>query len=143
MQALRDVLAGRVANAYALSRPPGHHCLPDFPNGFCLLANIAIAIRAARAEGRAARFAVVDWDVHHGNGTEAIFLSDPEVLTISLHQDRNYPMDTGFADVRGEGAASGCNINVPLPPGCGHVAYPAGRRPHHPARAAPLPSAPM
>jgi acetoin utilization deacetylase AcuC-like enzyme len=123
VQALRDVLSGRVANAYALSRPPGHHCLPEFPNGFCLLANIAIAIHAARAEGRAARFAVVDWDVHHGNGTEAIFLHDPEVLTISLHQDRNYPMDTGFADVRGEGAAFGTNLNIPLPPGCGHVAY--------------------
>ena len=123
VQALRDVLAGRVTNAYALSRPPGHHCLADFPNGFCLLANIAIAIHAARAEGRAARFAVVDWDVHHGNGTEAIFLDDPEVLTISLHQDRNYPMDSGFADVRGNGAAFGSNINVPLPPGCGHVTY--------------------
>lgn len=123
VQALRDVLAGRVANAYALSRPPGHHCLPDFPNGFCLLNNIAIAIHAARAEGRAARFAVVDWDVHHGNGTEAIFLNDPDVLTISLHQDRNYPMDTGAADVRGEGVAHGTNINIPLPPGCGHVAY--------------------
>jgi acetoin utilization deacetylase AcuC-like enzyme len=122
-EALRAVLSGKAANAYALSRPPGHHCLADFPNGFCLLNNIAIAIHAARAEGRATRFAVVDWDVHHGNGTEAIFLADPDVLTISLHQDRNYPMDTGFADVRGEGAAFGTNINIPLPPGCGHVAY--------------------
>lgn len=121
--ALRAVLSGGLTNAYALSRPPGHHCLPDFPNGFCLLNNIAIAIQAARAEGRAARFAVVDWDVHHGNGTEAIFLNDPDVLTISLHQERNYPMDTGFADVRGEGAAFGSNLNIPLPPGCGHVAY--------------------
>ncbi len=121
--ALRMVLSGGAANAYALTRPPGHHCLADFPNGFCLLNNIAIAIHAARAEGRAARFAVIDWDVHHGNGTEAIFLNDPEVLTISLHQDRNYPMDTGFADVQGEGAAFGTNINIPLPAGCGHVAY--------------------
>ena len=120
---LRRVLAGEVANAYALSRPPGHHCLPDWPNGFCLLANIAIAIQAARAEGRAGRIAVVDWDVHHGNGTEAIFLDDPEVLTISLHQDRNYPLDTGGAEVRGTGAAFGTNLNIPLPPGLGHRGY--------------------
>ena len=120
---LRRVLAGEVANAYALSRPPGHHCLPDWPNGFCLLANIAIAVRAARAEGRAGRIAVVDWDVHHGNGTEAIFLDDPEVLTISLHQERNYPLDTGGAEVRGTGAAFGTNLNIPLPPGLGHRGY--------------------
>jgi acetoin utilization deacetylase AcuC-like enzyme len=121
--ALLSVLDGRNRNAYALSRPPGHHCLPDFPNGFCLLANIAIAIEAALAEGRAGRVAVVDWDVHHGNGTEAIFLSRPEVLTISLHQERNYPMDTGGAEVRGEGAAFGTNLNIPLPPGTGHRGY--------------------
>ena len=120
VQALRAVLQGEVANSYALSRPPGHHCLPDWPNGFCLLANIAIAIHAARAEGRAARFAVVDWDVHHGNGTEAIFLDDPDVLTISLHQEANYPLDTGAADVRG---ADNSNINIPLPPGTGHTGY--------------------
>ncbi len=121
--ALRAVLSGEAANAYALARPPGHHCLPEFPNGFCLLNNIAIAIRAAQAEGRVTRVAVVDWDVHHGNGTEAIFLEDPEVLTISLHQDRNYPMDTGGVDVRGEGRGRGCNLNLPLPPGCGHAAW--------------------
>jgi len=122
-QALRDVLSGAAHNAYALSRPPGHHCLPDFPNGFCLLANIAIAIRAAQAEGRARRIAVVDWDVHHGNGTEAIFYEDPEVLTISLHQDRNYPMNTGFAQDRGRRAGFGTNLNIPLPPGTGHAGY--------------------
>lgn len=121
--ALFAVLDGRARNAYTLSRPPGHHCLPAFPNGFCLLANIAIAVEAALASGRAGRVAVVDWDVHHGNGTEAIFLSRPEVLTISLHQERNYPMDTGGAEVRGEGAAFGTNLNIPLPPGTGHVGY--------------------
>lgn len=121
--ALADVLTGRARNAYALSRPPGHHCLPDWPNGFCLLNNIAIAIRAAQAQGLARRIAVIDWDVHHGNGTEAIFLSDPEVLTISLHQERNYPLDTGAADVRGTGKGMGFNINIPLPPGTGHASY--------------------
>ena len=121
--ALSSVLSGQNDNAYALSRPPGHHCLPDWQNGFCLLANIAIAIEAARASGQAKRFAVLDWDVHHGNGTEAIFYNDPNVLTVSLHQERNYPLDTGaFAD-RGDGDGLGTNLNIPLPPGTGHKGY--------------------
>ncbi|MBL4874769.1 MAG: class II histone deacetylase [Rhodobacteraceae bacterium] len=121
--ALLSVLKGQHHNAYALSRPPGHHCLPDWSNGFCLLANIAIAIEAAKAEGLAPRVAVVDWDVHHGNGTEAIFYDRDDVLTISLHQERNYPADTGDAVDRGKGAGLGHNINIPLPPGAGHAAY--------------------
>jgi acetoin utilization deacetylase AcuC-like enzyme len=121
--ALLSVLDGHHANAYALSRPPGHHCLPDFPNGFCLFANIAIAVETAFATGRADRIAILDWDVHHGNGTEAIFYDRAEVLTVSIHQDRNYPMDTGaFAD-RGRGAGEGFNLNIPLPPGTGHRGY--------------------
>lgn len=121
--ALFAVLEGELDNAYALSRPPGHHCLPDWPNGFCLLNNIAIAIRAAQAAGLAQRVAVVDWDVHHGNGTEAIFYEDPEVLTISIHQEHNYPLDTGEIDRRGAGAGLGTNINIPLPPGAGHATW--------------------
>jgi acetoin utilization deacetylase AcuC-like enzyme len=121
--ALRAVLTGEVANAYALSRPPGHHCTADFPNGFCLLNNIAVAIQAARAKGRARRVAVVDWDVHHGNGTEAIFWNDPDTLTISLHQERNYPLDTGGVEATGGPEAPGSNLNLPLPPGCGHATY--------------------
>lgn len=121
--AVVSVLEGQVRNAYALSRPPGHHCLPDWPNGFCLLNNIGVAIRAAQAAGLARRVAVVDWDVHHGNGTEAVFWTDPEVLTISLHQERNYPLDTGGAEARGAGKGHGFNINIPLPPGCGHASY--------------------
>jgi acetoin utilization deacetylase AcuC-like enzyme len=121
--ALQAVLKGKVENAYALSRPPGHHCTADFPNGFCLLNNIAVAVRAAQAEGLVRRVAVVDWDVHHGNGTEAIFWQDPEVLTLSLHQDRNYPLDTGGIDAQGAGAGLGCNLNLPLPPGTGHLGY--------------------
>ncbi|MEO0358302.1 MAG: class II histone deacetylase, partial [Pseudomonadota bacterium] len=119
-RAVSDVMAGRVDNAYALSRPPGHHCLPDYPNGFCLLANIAIAIGSARAKNPDLKVAVVDWDIHHGNGTEAIFLDHPDTLAISMHQENNYPMDTGSADVRG---ADNSNINVPLPPGAGHLTF--------------------
>lgn len=122
-QALLDVMKGRVENAYALSRPPGHHCLPDWPNGFCLMANIAIAIEAAQAEGLAGRVAVVDWDVHHGNGTEHIYYDRDDVLTISVHQEKNYPLDTGDVSDRGRGLGQGFNMNIPLPPGAGHVAY--------------------
>lgn len=121
--ALRAVLTGQCDNAYSLSRPPGHHCLPDFPNGFCLLANIAIAIEAALADGLCQKVAVVDWDVHHGNGTEAIYYDRDDVLTISVHQDRNYPLDTGAITDRGQGAGLGHNMNIPLPAGAGHATY--------------------
>jgi len=122
-EALFSVLDGTHDNAYALSRPPGHHCLPDWPNGFCLLANIAIAVEAALAAKKCARVAVVDWDVHHGNGTEAIFYDRDDVLTISLHQERNYPTDTGQAEMRGADRGEGYNINVPIAPGAGHRTY--------------------
>ncbi len=121
--AVEDVLRGRVRTAYALSRPPGHHCTADTPQGFCLLNNIAVAIARARANGLAERVAVLDWDVHHGNGTEAIFYDDPDILTVSLHQAFNYPMDSGRASDRGGPGAEGSNLNVPLPSGCGHVLW--------------------
>ena len=121
--AVEAVLTGTLDNAYALSRPPGHHCLPDYPNGFCLLANIAIAVEAAKARHGTGRIAVIDWDVHHGNGTEAIFYDRDDVLTVSLHQEGNYPLDTGAITDRGRGAGLGLNINVPLPAGAGHNAY--------------------
>ncbi len=118
--AVAGVMDGSLDNAYALSRPPGHHCLPEFPNGFCLLANIAVAVEAARAIEPDLRVAILDWDVHHGNGTEAIYLDRADTLTISIHQERNYPMDTGAAEVRGRGNS---NVNIPLPPGGGHQTY--------------------
>lgn len=123
VEAVRAVATGALQNAYALSRPPGHHCLPDWPNGFCLLANIAIAVEEALAQGHINRVAVLDWDVHHGNGTEAIFYDRAEVLTVSMHQEHNYPMDTGDVTDRGTGAGLGANINIPLPPGSGHNTY--------------------
>ena len=123
IEAVRSVQKGEHRNAYALSRPPGHHCLPDWPNGFCLFNNIAIAIEAAKAEGIVDRVAVVDWDVHHGNGTEHIFYNRNDVLTISIHQDKCYPPDTGGFDQTGKGAGEGTNMNIPLPPGCGHTTY--------------------
>jgi acetoin utilization deacetylase AcuC-like enzyme len=121
--AVMAVATGAQANAYALSRPPGHHCTRDTPMGFCLLANIAIAVEAARAAGVVERVAVIDWDVHHGNGTEAIFWERGDVLALSIHQERNYPRTTGGVDARGEGAGAGATINLPLVPGGGHDVY--------------------
>ena len=91
--------------------------------GFCLLANIPIAIEAARAKHGIERVAVIDWDVHHGNGTQSIYYDDPDTLTISLHQDRCFPPGYSGADDRGEGAGVGANLNVPLLAGSGDDAY--------------------
>ncbi|MEM9967187.1 MAG: class II histone deacetylase [Pseudomonadota bacterium] len=121
--AVSTVAKGELANAYALSRPPGHHCTADGPQGFCLMANIAIAIEAAKAENLVQRIAVVDWDVHHGNGTESIFYDREDVLTVSLHQAGNYPMHSGAVEDRGAGPGEGYNINVPMHAGSGHTAY--------------------
>lgn len=121
--AVDAVASGTLANAYALSRPPGHHCTADAPQGFCLFANIAIAIEAARAKGLVQRVAVVDWDVHHGNGTESIFYERDDVLTISMHQMGNYPLESGNLEDRGNGAGEGYNINLPMHAGSGHTAY--------------------
>lgn len=121
--AVDAVLSGEADNAYALSRPPGHHCLADQAMGFCFLANIAIAIEAAKARHGLGKVAVIDWDVHHGNGTQAIFEERADVLTLSLHQDGCFPAGYGGEQDRGRGPGLGCNINVPLLPGGGHDAY--------------------
>jgi acetoin utilization deacetylase AcuC-like enzyme len=122
-QAMTDVLSGHNKNAYALSRPPGHHCLQEQSMGFCLLANIAIGIEAARASHGLEKVAVIDWDVHHGNGTQTIFYQRADVLTISLHQESCFPPGGGLVSERGEGAGAGYNMNIPLLPGGGHEAY--------------------
>ncbi len=117
------VLDGRVRNSYALVRPPGHHAEPDLGMGFCIFSNVAIAVKHVREVRGLARVAVVDWDVHHGNGSETAFYRDPSVLTISVHQDNYFPAGRGFAEHDGEGAGKGFNLNLPLPPGSGHGAY--------------------
>jgi acetoin utilization deacetylase AcuC-like enzyme len=102
---------------FALVRPPGHHALTDRAMGFCLLGNIAVAARYAQAELGLARVAIVDFDVHHGNGTEAMFRGDDSVLFVSLHQWPFYP-GTG-----GPGTSDATTLNLPLPAGSGDEAY--------------------
>ena len=117
------VVNGEVDNAYALLRPAGHHSMPHESQGFCVFSNAAIAGRHLLEVHGLKRIAFVDWDVHHGNGTQAAFYDDPRALTISIHQDRLFPINDGFLDQLGEGAAVGTNLNVPLPPGCGVGTY--------------------
>ena len=117
------VVRGQYRNAYALSRPPGHHCLPDRPMGFCLLANVALAAEAVRASQRVERIAIVDWDVHHGNGTQAIFYDRADVLTVSVHQEHCFPFGYSGESERGTGAGQGYNYNIPLLGGGGHDSY--------------------
>ncbi len=123
LEATSAVLSGRLDKAYALVRPCGHHAEPGRGRGFCLFGNIVIAIHHAQAVHGVKRIAVIDWDVHHGNGTQDAFYDSPDVLTISVHQDRYYPVDSGGSEEKGEGSGHGFNINVPLPPGSGHGAY--------------------
>jgi acetoin utilization deacetylase AcuC-like enzyme len=104
-------------------RPPGHHAERDRGRGFCVFNNIALAILEARKQHAIERIAVVDWDVHHGNGTQQAFFNDPGVLTISLHQEMLYPVNLGKLTETGEGKGEGYNINVPLPAGSGGEAY--------------------
>ncbi|MEW2477323.1 class II histone deacetylase [Micromonospora gifhornensis] len=117
------VACGEVTNGYALTRPPGHHATADLGMGFCLFNNIAVAARHAQAELGLPRIAIVDWDAHHGNGTQSIFYTDPSVLTISLHQAGCFPPDSGWIRENGAGDGTGYAINVPLPPGTGHAGY--------------------
>lgn len=108
------VMAGTVDRAFCAVRPPGHHATATRGMGFCIFNNIAIAARHLQARHGIRRVAIIDWDVHHGNGTEAIFIEDPNVLYVSLHQEHIYPF-TGAANNRGQGRGEGANLNIPLP----------------------------
>jgi acetoin utilization deacetylase AcuC-like enzyme len=118
------VATGRLTRAFAAGRPPGHHAEPAAAMGFCLFANVAIAARYLQHRHGLGKLAIVDFDVHHGNGTQAVFEADPSVLFISLHQDPRtcYP-GTGFASETGAGRATGLTLNLPMPPGSQDADY--------------------
>ena len=129
------LLGGETGVAFSAMRPPGHHALPEVAMGFCLFNNVAVAARHALDAHGAGRVLIVDWDVHHGNGTNDIFHSSREVLFASIHQSPLYP-GTGPLSDAGSGPGEGYTINLPVPPGSGedvwtamveHVVVPAAR----------------
>ncbi|MBE3561200.1 MAG: histone deacetylase [Ktedonobacteraceae bacterium] len=122
LTAIDALMKGEIHNAYCLVRPPGHHALPETAMGFCLFNNIAVAARYALDRYGLERVMIIDYDVHHGNGTQEMFYEDPRVLFFSVHQAPFYP-GTGMSDERGEGAGLGTTVNVPLPAGCGFETY--------------------
>ncbi len=123
LTSLELVLSGRVDTAHAMLRRSGHHAWRDSGYGFCVFNNCAVAAAAARDVHGLDRVAIVDVDAHHGNGTEAIFLGDPSVLTVSIQQDRSFPVATGAVETVGEGDGKGVNVNVNLPAGTGDPGY--------------------
>jgi len=118
----RRVARGEFRNGLAAVRPPGHHAEAGRAMGFCLFNNVAIAARALQAEEGVERILILDWDVHHGNGTQHFFEEDPTVLYASTHQFPYYPGTGDFGEV-GRGKGEGATLNVPLPAGCGDAEY--------------------
>lgn len=118
IEAVDAVMSGKVGNAFCAARPPGHHATATRAMGFCIFNNVAIAARHAQAVHGAERVAILDWDVHHGNGTQDIFYEDGSVLFCSTHQSPWYP-GTGSAAETGGGAGSGLSINRPFRAGAG------------------------
>jgi len=119
LTAVDAVMGGRVKNAFAALRPPGHHAMPARAKGFCFFGNAAIAARYAQKRHGLERVMIVDWDVHHGDGTQAFFIEDSSVYVFSTHQYPFYPGTSGAPDVTGKGKGEGYNLNVPLAAGSG------------------------
>jgi acetoin utilization deacetylase AcuC-like enzyme len=117
-----DVMAGRLRNGFALVRPPGHHAERDRAMGFCLFNNVAIGAAYLRARHGLERVLIVDWDVHHGNGTQHAFVGDPGVLYVSTHRYPFYP-GTGALDEVGRADGAGFTVNIPFPGGFGDAEY--------------------
>jgi acetoin utilization deacetylase AcuC-like enzyme len=126
VEAVDEVSAGRLDNAFCLVRPPGHHATPDRAMGFCVFNNVAIAAEWLRANRRAERVAILDYDVHHGNGTQDAFDARADVLYVSTHQYPLYP-GTGHWRETGSGEGAGYTVNLSLPPGSGDSVYAVAR----------------
>jgi len=120
--ATEAVINGEVGSAFALVRPPGHHATPEQAMGFCLFNNLAIATRYALDRHKLERILIVDFDVHHGNGTQHVFYDNPQVLYTSTHEYPFYP-GTGSVGETGSGAGKGATVNIPLPAGCSDTEY--------------------
>jgi len=116
------VMDGKVDNAFCALRPPGHHAEPSMALGFCLFNNIAVAAEHLKSVYDISRILIVDWDVHHGNGTQDFYYSDPSVLYFSIHEYPHYP-GTGAKEERGKGAGEGFTLNSPVPAGLGDKEY--------------------
>lgn len=123
MNAVSAVIDGKVRNAYALLRPPCHHATSNRAMGFCIFNNTVIAAHHAHNAHGLERIMIVDWDVHHGNGTQDAFYSDPSTLFVSLHQQDWFPHLAGELEQVGSGAGAGYTVNIPLPPGTGDRGY--------------------
>jgi len=119
---LDAIMAGEVDNGFALVRPPGHHAETDRAMGFCLFNNVAVGAEYLRQRHGLRRIAIMDWDVHHGNGSQHSFADDPGVLYVSTHQYPFYP-GTGALHELGRGEGEGYSVNLPLPAGCGDAEY--------------------
>jgi acetoin utilization deacetylase AcuC-like enzyme len=115
-------MAGKVGSAFCAVRPPGHHALPDRAMGFCIFNNVAVAARYIQKKHNLSKVLIVDWDVHHGNGTQDMFYEDPTVFYFGIHQSPFYP-GTGAASEKGRGNGLGTTLNVPLPAGSGDDDY--------------------
>jgi acetoin utilization deacetylase AcuC-like enzyme len=122
LAAIDAVMDGTITNAFCAVRPPGHHALKDQAMGFCIFNNIAVGVRYIQEKYNLPKILIVDWDVHHGNGTQATFYDDPNVLYFSVHQYPFYP-GTGSVVEKGSGKGLNYNINVPLPAGSGDDVY--------------------
>ena len=122
LEAVRSVIEGKIENAFALIRPPGHHAEKDKAMGFCIFNNVAIAARYAQKKHSLKKILIADWDLHHGNGTQHSFYDDPTVLYFSTHQYPYYP-GTGAFDECGTGDGKGFTVNVPLSYGYGDAEY--------------------
>ncbi len=123
MNAVDAVIDGEVRNVYALLRPPCHHAMSNHAMGFCIFNNTAIAAHHARNKYGLERIMIVDWDVHHGNGTQDAFYQDSGVLFVSLHQENWFPKLAGELEQVGTGSGAGYTVNIPLPPGTGDRGY--------------------
>jgi acetoin utilization deacetylase AcuC-like enzyme len=121
--AVEAVVHGKAKNAYALTRPPGHHAMAHEGMGYCIFNNIVIAAKYARDMLGIKKILILDWDAHHGNGTEDAFYEDKNTLFISLHQDGLEPIGRGLSTDIGHGEGKGFTVNIPLPPGSGDAVY--------------------